>query len=210
MGYHPPPPGSGAHCQEGLDAAPRHIHSPPGMPVPFALVVSLRFVDRVPYSAGSRHWCIRALGALLVLSAWAAHSGESPPREYLDEETGATVTLEREPLVFAYSRRELAANARDYVSLQAAAVNRGGKVSYVLISYVWSTVDPRMREEPLPSADLLLLHADDRHIQLNARGHPAHEAGIGMVVDAPPGSNSTPTVYSTDLATLRFIAESRH
>jgi hypothetical protein len=83
-------------------------------------------------------------------------------------------------------------------------------VTYVLISYVWSTVDPRMREEPLPVPDLLVLHADDRRIQLNARGHTAREAGIGMAVDAPPASNAAPTVYGTDLATLRFIAESRH
>jgi hypothetical protein len=150
------------------------------------------------------------LGALLTLFACAAHAGDSPPREYLDEETGATVTLESEPLVFAYARSELAANARDYVSLQAAAVNRSGKVSYVLIAYVWSTVDPRMRQEPLLTPDTLLLRADDRRIQLSARGHTAREAGIGMVVDAPPGSNATPTVYSTDLATLRFLAESRH
>jgi hypothetical protein len=161
-------------------------------------------------SLGSRDWGRRALGALLVLFACAAHAGESPPREYLDEETGATVTLASEPLVFAYSRRELAANARDYLTLQAASVNRSGKVTYVLISYVWSTVDPRMREEPLPVPDLLVLHADDRRIQLNARGHTAREAGIGMAVDAPPASNAAPTVYGTDLATLRFIAESRH
>ena len=31
-----------------------------------------------------------------------------------------------------------------------------------------------------------------------------------MTVDGPAGSNAAPTVYSTDLATLRFIAESRH
>jgi hypothetical protein len=150
------------------------------------------------------------LGALLVLFACAAPAGDSPPREYLDEETGATVTLQSDALVFAYSRRELAANARDYVTLQAAAVNRAGKLSYVLISYVWSTVDPRMRDEPLLIPDLLLLHADDRRIQLNARGHSAREAGIGMAVDVPAGAKGPPTVYATDLATLRFIAESRH
>ena len=150
------------------------------------------------------------LGALLLLCACAAPAGDSPPREYLDEETGATVTLQSDALVFAYSRRELAANARDYVTLQAAAVNRAGKLSYVLISYVWSTVDPRMREEPLLNPELLVLQADDRRIQLNARGHTARDAGIGMTVDPPTGSNAPPTVYGTDLATLRFIAESRH
>jgi hypothetical protein len=161
-------------------------------------------------SPAPRHCRIRSLGVLLALCACLARGGDSPPREYLDEETGATVTLETEALVFAYPRSELAANARDYVSLQAAAVNRSGKVSYVLISYVWSTVDPRVRQEPLPSPDLLLLQADDRRIQLSARGHTAREAGIGMVVDPPAGSNATPTVYGTDLATLRFLGECRH
>jgi hypothetical protein len=160
-------------------------------------------------SPAPRHRCLRAFGALLALFACAAHAGDKPPREYLDEETGATVTLESEPLVFAYQRPELAANARDYLTLQAAAVNRGGKVSYVLISYVWSTVDPRVREEPLLTPDQLLLRADDRRIPLNARGHSPREAGIGMVVDAPSGSSGPPIVYGTDLATLRFIAESR-
>jgi len=122
-----------------------------------------RFLYRVVRSPGPRHWCIRVLGALLVLFACTTRAGDSPPREYLDEETGATVTLDTEALVFAYQRRELAANARDYVSLQAAAVNRAGKVSYVLISYVWSTVDPRVRQEPLLNPDQLLLQADGRH-----------------------------------------------
>jgi hypothetical protein len=161
-------------------------------------------------SPGPRHRGTRLLGALLALCACLARAGDSAPREYLDEETGATVTLETEALVFAYARSELAANARDYVSLQAAAVNRSGKVSYVLISYAWSTVDPRVREEPLPSPDQLLLRADDRRIQLSARGHTAREAGIGVAVDAPAGSNAMPTVYTTDLVTLRFLAECRH
>ena len=165
-----------------------------------------------------KSWRVRTLAATIALLACAVRAAEAPParaaegppvREYLDEETGATVTLLSQPLVFAYPRPELAANARDYVSLQAAAVNRMGKLSYVLIGYAWSTVDPRMREEPLATPDLLVLRADDRRIQLNARGHTAREAGIGMAVDAPAGANATPTAYGTDLATLRFIAESR-
>ena len=187
----------------------RHIHLPPGSPYHAGRLFRI-VIDRVLRSPAPRHWCPRALGVLLAVFASGAHAGDKPPREYLDEETGATVTLESEPLVFAYKRPELAANARDYLTLQAAAVNRVGKVSYVLISYVWSTVDPRVREEPLLTPDQLLLHADDRRIPLNARGHSAHEAGIGMVVDAPSGSTGPPTVYATDLATLRFISESRH
>jgi len=150
------------------------------------------------------------LAVLLASCAAAALAGDKEPQEYLDEDTAATITVVGEPLVFAYARRDLAVNARDYVTLAAAAVNRAGKISYVLIGYNWSTVDPRLRPDPLPAAEPLVLQADDRRIPLTLRGHSAHEAGIGVPVHAPPGTNALPNVYGSDLATLRFLAEARH
>jgi hypothetical protein len=147
--------------------------------------------------------------AVLLACASVALAGDKEPQEYLDEDTAATITVVGEPLVFAYARRDLAANARDYVTLAAAAVNRAGKISYVLIGYNWSTVDPRLRPDPLPAALPLVLQADDRRIELTLRGHSAHEAGIGVPVHAPPGTIAPPNVYGSDLATLRFLAEAR-
>jgi len=144
--------------------------------------------------------------ALLAAGVLAA---DSPPLEYLDEDTGATVTAVDQPLVFEYPRRDLAANAHDYATLAAASVNRGGKVEYVLIVYFWSTVDPRLRQDALPAAEPLVIQADDRRITLKLRGHSAHEAGIGFAVHAPPVGNASPNVYGTDLATVRFIAAAR-
>jgi hypothetical protein len=146
---------------------------------------------------------------LFTLLACVAFAGDKEPREYLDEDTAATITVVGEPLVFAFARRDLAANARDYVTLAAAAVNRSGKISYVLIGYNWSTVDPRLRRDPLPAAEPLALQADDRRIELKLQGHSAHEAGIGVPVHAPPGVTSPPNVYGIDLATLRFLSEAR-
>jgi hypothetical protein len=150
------------------------------------------------------------VAVLAALGAGAALAGDKQPREYLDEQTAATITVVAEPLLFALPRPELAANVRDYVTLAAAAVNRNGKVSYVLIAYFWSTVDPRLRPEPLPSPEPLVLQADDRRIEFALRGHSAHEAGIGEPVLSPPGTAVTPNVYGTDLATLRFVTEARH
>ena len=110
------------------------------------------------------------LAVLLASCACAALAGDKEPQEYLDEDTAATITVVGEPLVFAYARRDLAANARDYVTLAAAAVNRAGKVSYVIIGYNWSTVDPRLRPDPLPAAEPLVLQADDRRIAAHAAG----------------------------------------
>ena len=154
-----------------------------------------------------RRRAIAPLAALLcVLASRATHA--DPPREYLDEETGATVTVVDQPLVFAYGRQDIAANAHDYVTLAAAAVDRGGKIDYVLIGYFWSTADPRLRTDLLPAPEPLILRADDRRIALGLRPS-AHDAGIGLAVHAPNGAQAEPRVYASDLATLRFIAESR-
>ena len=157
------------------------------------LVVSHRFpaVIRARNFGGRFRW---PLAALLWLAAATALAGSAPPQEYLDEETAATITVVGEPLVFANERRDLAANARDYVTVAAAAVNRSGKITYVVIAYFWSTVDPRLRPDLLLSPPVLSLQADDRRLELHLAGHSAHEAGIGRPVHEPPGSPVTPNV----------------
>src|SRR5258706_12201867 len=87
-------------------------------------------------------------------------AGRSPPpqpEEYLDEQTGATVDVVDAPLVFARDRSERAANLRDYVTVAAAAVNRGGKLEYVLVAYVWSTLDPRYAPASALADSILLV-----------------------------------------------------
>ena len=146
---------------------------------------------------------------LLLAQSPAALAGELQPREYLDPETAATVTVVGEPIIFANPRTEVAANARDYVTLAAAAVDRNGKVSYVLVAYFWSTVDARVRGYPMPEPEPLVVQADDRRIELKLRGHSPYDLGISVPVHPPPGPKVTPDVYSIDLGTLRSIAQSR-
>jgi len=150
-----------------------------------------------------------ALAAFAALLPALACAADTAPHEYLDPDTAATVIVVARPLTFANARTELAANARDYVTLAAAAVDRSGKLSFVAIAYFWSTVDPRMRAAPLRAPQQLILMADDRRIQLALRGHSAHDAGIGIAVDPPPGPAVSPSVYGIDLETLRFMAAAR-
>jgi hypothetical protein len=159
--------------------------------------------------AGDKGRVAVLVAVLLALGPCVALAEGKQPQEYLDEETAATVTVVGDPLVFACAQPNLAANVRDYVTLAAAAVDRNRKISYVLIAYFWSTLDPRVRRDPMPSPEPLVLQADDRRIELKLRGHSAHEAGIGVPVHAPPGAAVTPNVYGTELATLRFISEAR-
>jgi len=147
-------------------------------------------------------------GALLLVAGCSSAPAIPQPHDYLDEQTGATVTSVDAPLVFARDRSERAANRRDYVTVVAASVNRGGKLEYVLVVYVWSTLDAQ--NAPASAlADSLLLIADDRRIRLNANGKSPAELGIARAVHAPAGQDAKPLVFPADLDTLRFIAAAR-
>ena len=161
------------------------------------------------------------VATLLLTTALLASCNTIPPdaddpvpaapeqaREYLDEQTGATVSAVDRPLVFARDRSERAANQRDYVTLAAATVNRGGARDYVLIAYVWSTLDPRY-EPANVDPDSLVLVADDRRIRLSANGKTSADLGIAHGIDAPGGRAVKPLAFPSDLATMRYIAAAR-
>jgi hypothetical protein len=143
-------------------------------------------------------------GFLLVLSGCAAPSLR--PIEYLDERTAATVTAVATPYTFARERPELASNARDYVTMGAVNVNRSGRIETVLLVYVWSTIDPRLR----PGGDLdtrvLTVLAGDRALRFTLDPRTPEEAGISRMLHAPRGVNVRGHIYRTDAATLRFLS----
>src|SRR6266404_5022936 len=122
----------------------------------------------------------------IALGACAAARDSVAPSEYLDQTTAATITVAAKPLVFARERPELAAHARDYVTLAAASVNRGGTIEYYIFAYLWSTVDNRNRNAVAPASDNLSITADDRRISPQLAGHSFPEAGVGSAVRAPP------------------------
>src|SRR5882762_2291494 len=156
------------------------------------------------------HLPVVMLKTAVALAACASAPDSTNPNEYLDQTTAATVSVVAKPLVFAHERPDLAAHARDYVTLAAASVNRGGTIEYFIFAYAWSTVDNRNRNGAPPVADNLTLLADDRRISPQLAGHSSQEVGVGSAVRAPPGHRWTLNVYRTDVATLGFIAEARH
>jgi hypothetical protein len=128
-------------------------------------------------------------------------------------------------MVFARERPNFAVHMRDYITVAAASVDRAGKIDSILIVYYWTTFDPHGRdgdaaarsqgtggrrggEERHP--DELILLADDRRIALKKLESSAHEAGIEERAHAPPVGGGPPTVYSVDLATMRYIAAARN
>ena len=145
----------------------------------------------------------------LALAALAACSG--PPRrpaEYLDQDTAASVASAAAPIVFARAHQDVAVNSRQYATLVGASVNRTGRYEYVLLVYLWSTVDPRLGAGAHPG-DTLILLADDRAIRLQRDGHSLRDVGIAKPLDRPMHSRGPPRVYRIDQATLKFVAGAR-
>jgi hypothetical protein len=88
-------------------------------------------------------------------------------------------------------------------------VNRSGHYEYLMLVYIWSTVDARLGAGAHPG-DTLVLLADDRAIRLQRDGRSLREAGIARPLLAPLHSRGPPRIYKTDRATIQFISSARH
>ena len=167
----------------------------------------------------------RSLASLVLVAASVAAVASDPnaPRQYLDEETGASVFVVGRPLVFAHERPAFGGDVprsssaapnmpvppRDYVTLAAAAVDRGGKYTYVLIGYFWSVGAPPQVQNACFGGEDLVLQLGDRRVKLAPFNGSARDAGISQAIQRP-STDAKSTIYSTDLATLGLIAESAH
>jgi|SRR5581483_119852 len=145
--------------------------------------------------------------ALCVALAACSFAPTQPP-EYLDPDTAASVTTVTSPIVFARAHQDVAANARQYITAAAVSVDRSGHYEYVLLVYLWSTVDPRLGADRHPGQNLVLL-ADDRAIRLVRDSRSLHQAGISTPLHAPKHVRGQPRIYRTDLEALKFVAQAR-
>ncbi len=163
-------------------------------------------------------WLILACWVLLA-NGFAGCAGaptaapESP--QYLDPVTAAMVTSVSSPMIFARAHQDVSANSRQYLTVAAVSVNRSGRYEYLLLVYLWSTVDPRLGIDRHPGQNLIWL-ADDRAIRLVRDGRSMREAGVSRPLFAPDHrrggqahGSSGPRVYRTDRQTLLFLSSAR-
>lgn len=144
------------------------------------------------------------LGLLACKAAAPQH-----PSEYLDPVTAAMVSSVTAPLIFARPHQDVAANARQYATVVGASVNRSGHYEYLLLVYLWSTIDARLGAGAHPG-DTLILLADDRAIKLQRDGRNLQEAGIAKPLQPPLHARGPPRIYRTDRATVQFISAAHH
>jgi hypothetical protein len=150
----------------------------------------------------------RALLAGICTSLLACPPGlraaDDAVHQYVDEITAASITVAVEPLIFARERSDLAANARDYVTLTAIEVNVMGKRSYFWSAYIWSTIDRRDREPIVAPGDELVLVADGRPITLRGDAKTLREHGLGQPPTRAPLRTAVAALYAADLESLGY------
>src|SRR5258708_40040324 len=93
-------------------------------------------------------------GLILALATLSASACANPPPrdspEIFDEQSGNTLLVVPQPLVFARERRDVAAHERDYATLVAGEINQSRKNSECLFVYRWTSVGRRTSPPPDP------------------------------------------------------------
>ncbi len=147
--------------------------------------------------------------ALTALPACSSRPAAPAPHEFLDEQTGATLSVVATPLIFARERIDVTAHTRDYATLVAVEVDNSGIYNEYLLLYRWSTLDPRMSPAPSPSAGELKILADGRVIDLKPLEQMPVSLSRRRELHVPQHGDVVAHAYPVDTATLRFIATSR-
>jgi len=125
-------------------------------------------------------------------------------REYVDETSAVNVTVTRQALIFARERSDLAANARDYVTLAPLEINRSGDRHCFWLGYIWSTIDRRGGEPIVADGDQLVLLADGRPIRLVADPTPLADRGVVRAPLAAPQRNAVPVLFTVDVEAIAY------
>ncbi len=154
----------------------------------------------------ARRWACACLVAVVTGCA-AAPPADDASREYLDEETAATITVGGRPLVFARERPELAVHARDYLTLVPVDVNRAGTHAQYFYGYVWSTIDKRGVEAGGQAPARFELIADGRRIPLVPLSGEPRSLGLGEAPLPPPAASAQVLVSATTREVQRFVRD---
>jgi hypothetical protein len=129
---------------------------------------------------------------------------------FLDEDTGISLTVVDQPWILARDRRDVAANARDYLTLVAAERDEMGRRQLVLLVHRWSTIDRRVGGNNDDADQSLVLVADGRDFKLTTLAERLpREFSRNDRLLRPPVSQVATSAYKIDPQTLRYLASSK-
>lgn len=140
---------------------------------------------------------------LFAVASCTSHPSIAP-REYLDEETAATITVVARPWIFS---RKDASPQVDFFHLYAIDVNRmGDHRKYFALIHYWPGSDLAGPGQTPPT---LVLAGGGRELRLEAAREEARQIGLGQPLDSSAPSSSRSWFYPIECESLRPLAQSR-
>jgi hypothetical protein len=143
--------------------------------------------------------------ALLFVSIVAGCATPHAAREYLDNDTAATVTVAQRGWIFARERPDLAVHAQDYVTITPVQTNRNGQRTIYLYCHVWSTIGRLGHATAIPANAELTLIADDRPVTLTRHTATLRALGFGKEPVPTPNDAAELRAVKVDADLLRFL-----
>jgi hypothetical protein len=152
---------------------------------------------------GSKKGIMRPLLCLALLAfAGCATAPSVTPREYLDEQTAATITVVADPWIFT---RKNAPPQLDFFNLYAIDVNRmGDHKKYFAVVHYWP--GPELAGSGAPA---LVLSGGAQELKLTAASEDARQLGVAEALDKSAPSSAKTWFYLVDKERLQAIAQSR-
>ncbi|HEU4601429.1 MAG TPA: hypothetical protein VFS24_05650 [Steroidobacteraceae bacterium] len=141
------------------------------------------------------------LGLLLCfLLAACATTHSTTPREYLDEQTAATIKVVADPWIFSRERTSSAVDTHDYLNIYAIDVNRMGEHrQYLAVLKAW----------PENSASSTLeLTTQDGTITLAPTSQSARELGIAQPIASTFAYDATWRYFPIDKEVIAKLGRS--
>jgi hypothetical protein len=146
-----------------------------------------------------RTWVALALSIGLLRPALAGVQ----PTEFLDERTGATITVVHDPLIVPLRRSVITAmGSDDVISLTAVEVDRSGDLQLFLVGYDWSGSNRLAKP--------LQLQADDKRVELVPMEPFPAELLNDRKLLAPPYSHLQRAGYRVTRELLAVLAACKH
>jgi hypothetical protein len=143
---------------------------------------------------------------LLAILAVAGCTTTKPvtPREYLDEQTAATITVVADPWIFT---RKNAPPQLDFFNLYAIDINRmGDHRKYFAVVHYWPSPQLVANDTGAP---MLVLSGGSQELKLAAVSESPRELGIAQPLDKSAPASAKTWLYPVDQASLQAIAQSR-
>lgn len=150
---------------------------------------------------------IAVTASVLLILVGCTATRSVAPREYLDEQTAATITMVADPWIFTRERSDAALDERDFLNLYAIDVNRMGEHrQYFAVLQSAPVSDTSGTEPPAP---VLELRSTEDTVSLQPAAQDARQLGIAQPLAPSYSLTSKWWYFPVDKDALAAIAGSQ-